>query len=187
MPKSIKTNMDPAIIYIAPTSIDHLDSLPNGIVATPARIKNRYGNNYNLKLRVPKNTQTNSNSEIAKRTYAIILSGGISPISNYGRYWNDCSYIYQTLTNKYGIPKGNIVPIMADGNDPDADSYDYGIGKFVSSSLDLDFDGQDELEYAATKKNVINEINKMASKVTSEDQFFLFVIDHGGTNDYEVI
>lgn len=176
--------MDPAIIYIAPTSIDHLDSLPNGIVATPARIKNRYGNNYNLKLRVPKNTQTNSNSEIAKRTYAIILSGGISPISNYGRYWNDCSYIYQTLTNKYGIPKGNIVPIMADGNDPDADSYDYGIGKFVSSSLDLDFDGQDELEYAATKKNVINEINKMASKVTSEDQFFLFVIDHGGTNDY---
>ena len=54
MPKSIKTNMDPAIIYIAPTNIDHLDSLPNGIVATPARIKNRYGNNYNLKLRVPK-------------------------------------------------------------------------------------------------------------------------------------
>lgn len=41
---------------------------------------------------------------------------------------------------------------MADGNDPDADSYDYGIGKFVSSSLDLDFDGQDELEYAATKR-----------------------------------
>ena len=169
---------------IRPISIEHLDSFPSNKKFIPLEVKNRYGNKADMKLRIPPMSQSNSASEAAKHTYAIILSGGVSPISNYMRYWNDCSYIYQTLTNKYGVPKENIVPIMADGDDPGEDSYDYTSQKYVSSSLDLDFDGMDELKYAATKSNVTNEFEKMAAKIGTDDQFFLFVIDHGGTDDY---
>lgn len=77
----------------------------------PLLVKNRYGSNANLKPQVEKSTSSNGNNEAAQRTYAIILSGGVNKNSNYERYWNDCSFIYQTLVNKYSIPKENIYPI----------------------------------------------------------------------------
>ena len=63
----------------------------------PLSVKNRYGNNANSKPSVAKAPQSNAAKTIAQRTYAIILSGGISKLSNHERYWNDCSFIYQTL------------------------------------------------------------------------------------------
>ena len=188
IPKNITVDKGVSTISaITPTKIEHFMYPPAQYskFLTPWEVKNRYGNNAGIQLKVPMSTNLeNSESEVAKRTYAIILSGGITPSSNYMRYWNDCSYIYQTLTNKYGVSKDNIVPIMADGDDPSLDSYDYETGTFRSSSLDLDFDGIDELEYAATKDNVVSELEKMALKVSPEDHFFFFVIDHGGTDDY---
>lgn len=149
----------------------------------PADVKNRYGSNADLKIRVPVSTQ-NSNSDVAQHTYAVILSGGVSKEWNYDRYWNDCSYIYQTLVNKYNIPKDNIIPIIADGTNPAADMHVLSTGRYVSSPLDLDFDGEPDIQYAATKANVINVLNGLASELTSEDHLFLYVIDHGGTYDY---
>ena len=185
VPKTITVDKDaPAGSGIAIAKTEHRTN-PSfySAMLVPWEVKNRYGSNAALKLRVPVSTQTNSASEAAKHTYAIILSGGISPLNNHHRYWNDCSYIYQTLTNKYGVPKSNIVPIMGDGNAPSFDSYDPTTGDPISSSLDLDFDGIDELEYPAYKSVVIEEFAKMANKLTHEDHFFLFVIDHGGTDD----
>lgn len=80
---------------------------PNGNFM-PLLVKNRYGLKSSLKPFVKKSEQANNPDESARRTYAVIISGGISQLSNYERYWNDCSFIYQTLVNKYGIPKSHI-------------------------------------------------------------------------------
>lgn len=64
-------------------------------------------------------------------------------MSNYERYWNDCSFIYQTLVNKYGVPKENIFPLMSDGDNPNEDMR-LTTGGFASQSLDLDNDGVNE-------------------------------------------
>lgn len=56
----------------------------------PLLVKNRYGSNANSKPRVAKPSSANAANPVASRTYAVILSGGASPIYNYERYWNDC-------------------------------------------------------------------------------------------------
>lgn len=73
----------------------------------PLKVKNRYAN-VMFKPAVSKETLSNNTLEAAKKTYAVIISGGVSKISNYERYWNDCSFIYQALVNKYGVPNDNI-------------------------------------------------------------------------------
>lgn len=67
--------------------------------------KNRYGENANVKPVVKKPSNTNDVNPVAGRTYAVIVSGGCNKMYNYARYWNDCSFIYQTLRYTYGIPK----------------------------------------------------------------------------------
>lgn len=149
----------------------------------PLLVKNRYGSNANTKPLVKKAVSSNSNNVTAQRTYAIILSGGINKNANHERYWNDCSFIYQTLVNKYDIPKENIYPIMSDGDDPAVDMRCVS-GSYKSQSLDLDFDGIDEIKLAATKTNVKSTLSTLSNKLNKDDHLFIFVIDHGGTDDY---
>lgn len=150
---------------------------PTDIVLIPAITRSRTIGTP-LKVKVP--SQNNGNNTMNTRTYAIVLSGGIMPASNYERYWNDCSFIYQTLRNKYNIPKNNIYVAMSDGTDPGADMNSFSKG-FISSPLDLDFDGEADIEYAATYQNVSNIFYELKNKMTADDHLFLFVIDHGGT------
>ena len=148
----------------------------------PLEVKNRYGSNANATPRVPKIAESNGqSSSAAQRTYAIILSGGVNKLSNYERYWNDCSFIYQTLVNRYGVPKDNIVPLMSDGNNPAEDMSTYT--GFKSQPLDLDFDGVDEINLSASKANIQSSLESIKSKIQKDDQLFFFVIDHGGTTD----
>lgn len=144
--------------------------------------KNRYGINAEIKPLVRQSTLTNEDLTAAQRTYAIILSGGISRYSNYERYWNDCSFIYQTLVNKYGVPKENIYPIMSDGQNP-AEDMRKTTGGFASQSLDLDFDGVNDIKLAATKANVQSTMNKLANILQKDDHLFIYVIDHGSSDD----
>lgn len=51
------------------------------------------------------------------KNYALILNGGHSLKKNRSDYWNNCSFIYQTLIHKYGYKKENIIVLMADGRD----------------------------------------------------------------------
>jgi len=82
---------------------------------------------------------TPAQKTVGERTYAVIISGGYAPAFNHQRYWNACSFIYQTLTRTYGIPKSHIYPIMADGTDPGKDML-CPDGTYKSQPLDLDFD-----------------------------------------------
>lgn len=149
---------------------------PNGIELIPKSVKNRV-TKAPQNIKVPKLSSNATNT----RTYAVILSGGYSKYANYERYWNDCSFIYQTLINKYLIPKENTYVAIADGTDP-AEDMNCG-GYYKSSPLDLDFDGSPDLKYAATKANVINIFNELSRKMTEQDHLFFYVIDHGGTHD----
>lgn len=149
----------------------------------PLLVKNRYGTNANQKPVVAKVTQSNAEQSAAQRTYAIILSGGINKTANYERYWNDCSFIYQTLVNKYGVPKENIYPIMSDGTNPAEDML-LTTGQFQSQPLDLDNDGIADIKLAATKGNIQSTLNSLSSKLKEDDQLFIYVIDHGGTTDH---
>lgn len=119
----------------------------------------------------------------SSHTYAVIVSGGANVLSNYARYWNDCSFIYQTLTKRFGVSKSHISLLISDGTDPADDMLISG-GTFASSPLDLDGDGINDTQYAATKQNLTNVLQNLSSVMTSQDNLFLYVIDHGGTDDF---
>lgn len=177
IPKNISTSLSSAI----PTR-KVLRRLPPAGNYVPLSVKNRYSTNANVKPVVSKSNLSNSDLSVAQRTYAIILSGGVNKMSNYERYWNDCSFVYQTLVNKYGIPKENIVPIMSDGNNP-AEDMKTNSGTFKSQPLDLDNDGIADISLAATKSNITTTLNDFADKMKKDDHLLFYVIDHGGTDD----
>lgn len=64
---------------------------------------------------------------------------------------------------------------MSDGTNPGIDT-----SSGTSSNVDLDDDGIADIDYAATKSNVINVFNQLADKLTEEDYLFVYTIDHGG-------
>ena len=137
----------------------------------------------NVKPRLKAPGASNTPNPLAARTYALIISGGVNPVANYERYWNDCSFIYQTLVRRYDVPKENIYPIMSDGTNPGAD-MNLTTGGFASQSLDLDFDGENEIKLAATKANIQSTLNSLVAKLQKDDHLFIYVIDHGGTDDH---
>ncbi len=156
---------------------------PDGIL-TPLVVKNRYGERATEKPRVNKANVSAREQDVADRTYAVILSGGANKNANYERYWNDCSFVFQTLVNKYGIPHEHISVIMSDGTDP-ADDMCAIDGGYKSSPLDLDFDGVPDIRYAATKANVQQVLSGLSGSLKADDHLFFYVIDHGGSNDFD--
>lgn len=162
--KVIELTMPPDVNMIAKIKTDH------------------YGKHSKMKPIVRVSNNSAVDTIIASQTYALIISGGVNKNSNHERYWNDCSFIYQTLVNKYYIPKNNIYALISDGTDPAEDmrTIDY---EYASSPLDLDFDGIDDIEYAATKENIKNVLSELSSKMSQDDHLFIYVIDHGGSKD----
>lgn len=173
--KSISPNV--SLSYYRRTS---LQSPPLGKILTPYQPQNRYGVHSMDKPHVLHNPIYNgSDPGVAAHTYAVIISGGISPLSNNERYWNDCSYIYQTLVNKYEIPKSHIKVLMSDGIDPAADMLLADWSGYISSPTDLDFDNLPDINFSATKSNVIQCFQTLSDSLTNNDHLFIYVIDHG--------
>lgn len=142
----------------------------------------RGGNSCGEKPYVNKASLTNDEKMVAQHTYAVILSGGVNKNCNHERYWNDCSFVYQVLTRKYGVPKSNIKVIMSDGTDP-ADDMRTMSGQYQSSPLDLDGDGIVDIGYSATRSNIQSVINELGNQLQEDDHLLFFVIDHGGSLD----
>ena len=151
---------------------------PANVNLEPYKKTNRYGTKSRMKPYVPK-IQSNSPNVAAGHTYAVIVNGGMTATANNERYWNDCSFMYKTLRNRYGIPKQNIKVLMSDGTSDGKDML-LTDGGFASSPLDLDDDGSPDIEYAATKANLSAVLGGLAQKLTDDDHLFLFFMDHGG-------
>lgn len=148
---------------------------PKGVRLVPAIKKNGVSEDL-----VEINVETGPENKAAQHTYAVIISGGKDKESNSARYWNDCSFIYQTLTKRYRVPKSNVKVLMSDGTDPADDMCDEIGGSYMSSPLDLDGDGAADIQYSATKANVKNVIEGLTSSLGANDHLFLFFVDHGG-------
>ena len=115
------------------------------------------------------------------QTFAVILNGGKNSEDNHENYWYDCSFFYTTLRNVYDLPKENIKVLMSDGTDPSLDLKVFCSENLkISSNLDLDNDGEPDIEYAATKENLSKVFSELATTITPNDQLVLFVVDHGG-------
>ena len=112
------------------------------------------------------------------KTYAVIINGSKDLKSNRESYWNDCSFLYTTLRNYYKIPRANISVIMSDGKDPGAD-ITMEDNSVVSSPLDLDGDGTDDIDYAATKENIKAVFSGLSNRIYSSDHLLVFIVGHG--------
>lgn len=97
----------------------------------------------------------------ADNVYAVILNGGANPKSNFSSFWCEMSYIYQSLTKRYSIPKDHIIP----------------------QPLDLDNDNVPEIELGATKENLEYVFSELLNKMKTGDLLFLFVTGHGEYRD----
>lgn len=138
-------------------------------------VKNRMGANATMKPHVAKNTDlTQEDLDVAARTYAVIINMCPATIYNTERYWNDCSLVYQMLTNRYAVPKANIYPLMSDGTAPAADMRAID-GTIKSQSLDLDFDGNNEIQLAATPANINSTLSSLAKKLNEDDHLFIYI------------
>ena len=62
---------------------------------------------------------------------------------------------------------------MSDGTSPNKDRRLLN-GTYDSSPLDLDGDGNDDIQYAATKDNLKTVFNRLSSILTEDDNLFIF-------------
>ena len=110
--------------------------------------------------------------------YAVIISGGGVPGTNYSRYWNDCSFIYSTLVDVFNFQDSNIKCLISDGTSSNVDRR-IGYYSYDSSPLDLDGDSDNDIDYAATKSNITTVFNSLSSVIGGDDHLFIFITDHG--------
>ena len=101
-----------------------------------------------------------------KAKYAVLFSGGIDASNNHSRYWNDLSFMYKTLKQKYGYTDDEIIVLYANGTH--------------SPNADLDGDGHDDVDYAATKANLTTVFNTVANYLRDDGKFFFYSTNHGG-------
>lgn len=117
--------------------------------------------------------------------YAVLINGGRNKLTNHERYWNDCSFLYRTLSQTYRVPKRNIIVLMSDGGDPEEDMLKADARGFASSSVDLDGDGWDDVDYPATEQALAFVFLTLSKQLTTDDHLFVFIVDHGGSKDRE--
>lgn len=91
------------------------------------------------------------------RCYAVLFSGGIKKAYNRIRYWNDLTFMYSTLVNKYGYT--DIIVLYADGEG---------------------LDEQIPVHYSATQTSLETVFNLLRENSTEEDFIFIFTTNHGG-------
>lgn len=121
----------------------------------------------------------------ASRCYALLVCGGVDRGNNHCRYWKEMCFVYNVLRLRYCLPRTNIKVLWASGN-PGVDlccppycrsgcrtGYDF------TRLSDFDEDGNDDINGAATKKNVLEAFAGYEKTLTEQDQLFVFFTDHG--------
>ena len=122
----------------------------------------------------------NSPNSHENNKWAIIINGGYNLQSNWIRYWNNCSAVYKTLLN-YGYSPEKIFVAISDGLNDGVDRRDYN-NIYTNSPWDLDGDGNNDVQYPATRNGIINMFSAIGSVMNEGDELFIFTTDHGETN-----
>ena len=117
------------------------------------------------------------------KTHALILSGGIDPSWNYYRYWNDCAFIYQTLSKHYLIHKENIHVHIADGGIQYGSTITIPEGQDEAVPNDIDGDGETDRIDPASYSLINNLFHNLDITLKELDHLFIYVIDHGGRDE----
>lgn len=106
--------------------------------------------------------------------YAVLINGGICSTFNDVRFWNDLSAIYCTLTQVYGYKHENIYVHSTDG------LIDNNYGR-----LDLDqvLPYTNDIDHGAFKDDIEDTFDTLANEMDSHDQLFVYVTDHGDTQN----
>ena len=165
--KSVMKNDMPPVHLLESFSL-----LRQGIYTRGKLIKPQYKPANNIRKKSP--GQGNS---VSSDKYAVIINGGGDVCQNYVRYWNECSAMYQTLT-AHGYSSSNIYVAMSDGTNP---AIDLKVSSmyYMSSPLDLDGDGNDDIQYAATRENIEYIFEELSDVMDAEDDLFIFMTGHG--------
>lgn len=141
---------------------------------------NRYGTQATLK---PQVSISGDSSSVASHTYVVMMNGVGFNVENYERYWNDCSYLYQVLRNKYGVPKANFSILISDGEITNPDMIKADGSGFASSSTDLDGDGVADYTLGALRSNLQTVLSNLSNTLTSNDHLFMFFTGCGGYDE----
>ena len=177
-PMFLKTGTNPLSVSFSKLGVDFPPASPMEPLQVQAVNQNSEEKDPPILKRL---TLSSDQLEKGARTYAVIISGGGNPNTNRYHFWYDCSFLYQVLRTKYGVPKNNIYPIMADGDNPSVDML-WTDGSYISQPLDLDYDQNNEIHLAATKANIQSTFNQIARVINDDDQLLVFVTDHGGSD-----
>lgn len=155
------------------TTIDSINSL------NPVFFQSyQYGSNCNLK---PSVSVSNIQNDAADNTYAIIVGGGTNKYNNYEEYWNDCSFLYQTLVNRYKIPKSNIKVLLGSGSSSQPSMLKADFQSIMPMPMDLDGDGTDDINGASCFDDFDSAILQLASNPNiSKSHVCLFFMGEGG-------
>lgn len=90
--------------------------------------------------------------------YAVLIAGGYNPSNSHLRYWNDLKTMYAILKAR-GYAPSRITVIYADG-----------VGRDASMPVN----------YSATKANIQAAFSSLGTKMTSQDDLYVMLNDHGG-------
>ena len=120
--------------------------------------------------------------------YAVLINGGYDTYNNNIAFYNDLSTIYGTLITDYGYLEDNVYVLNSDGlnsaNDRNTVTNFHPppwIYSYDSSPFDLDGNGSNDVDYAATKGDIQTVFSTLATQMTSQDSLFVWTTDHGGS------
>jgi hypothetical protein len=112
------------------------------------------------------------------RKVAVLISGGGNKGSNHDRYWNDMSFMFRTLKERYGYRDEDIHVVYSDGRDTAVDQKKVS-GEYADSPRDFDGDGIDDVDRASTRQEVVSLFDELRGQLTENDQLFVFATNHG--------
>jgi hypothetical protein len=117
--------------------------------------------------------------------YALLISGGFNTSQNHLRYWNDISFMYQTLNQTYGYPTSHITVLMSDGTSTANDRHNATLanGTIKTDTSPVNLDGNytsSDINGDAKKATVIATLRTLNSTLTTADNLFIFTTSHGG-------
>lgn len=92
--------------------------------------------------------------------FALLYSGGINKDAAYMRYWNDMTLYYAMLTFLFGYQPENVVVVYKDG---------------------MPENGFMPVDHPATPAGLNAAFTDLRNRMTSKDEFFFFMTNHGGT------